>query len=1329
MTALLLCLTLFAAPTEPKILLVAGANDSPTLLGLQALGLAHERIGAGEYDAISPFDYDLLIWGMDEPRTPLGSHPEVIRAFVESGGVMLGFRGSEPDPWLPSPMARDKAFQLGPVLAPAHPVFNTPHRLDRAALEEVHGGSIYRAFWDLGAGWLPLLATGAEQAWDKTPAAATNTRYGLVELPLGRGRIVLCQLIPAYHWFRDRQGDPAAAGAKLFENLVRYAMSQAGHDAANRPPRVVPDTFSAELSDLLATPTRGDGLPLDEGWTFASAGPFSRRTDRRGVLTLTHADQPSLAGSYAEARRSVVVPKPTGPVMLRFYETDTYCGGNERILGGAAHGQTALENFKREMRYAQVKVGEQVIWEEDVCGRNPQPAALAFRMFDITGLVPPEGGEVPVTLRVEDRAGSGDLPFAIDVFFATVEVITDLRRQTAVEAFGTPAGFTAVGAGLQTTGGAGRLVTQHAGPAGRYLVAVQLLDEVPGRGTARLSVNGRPAAEWTLTADDQRAWWAAAPVLALRPGDELALALTPAGGEALRVEGLAVVPERLLAKRVERAEPPGAGGPGAERVVFEVTVPETGGLAREGEIAVQGLPFPRRCLTDPSRVKVTDGERSLPVQTRVISRWPDGSAKTALVLFPASTPADGVRRYRVEAGQGVEPAAASGLTVQETADAIVLDTGPLQTRLSKVEGRLFDEVRRGGKLLKPAGDAWELVVETEDGRLLRSGGATVSSTAIVDGGPLRALIVRQGTLLQDDTVTLRYRLTVEATAGSDKLRVESTLVNTAGELYLKRWSLNLAGCGAEDARALVGESWREASEGAVLYQHREDLYTWTGADGAAARAAGKLPGLVRLDGLAVGTRWFWERYPQAIRFGDEAVRFDFIPAAHDEADLPTRWRDRMMEMTDKYTVGGVGYPQSPGKMGLFRLAPGEALSQEVGFGFDGQRGGGADFRWLTDPLRAVPDPMYTASTLAFGEFHPVDAARFARYEASTETCRASYLAQREKRREYGFENYGDNTFEWGYGPSYTYWSNSEYDHHHGFALQYLRSADPRWWAMCDHTARHYRDVVVNHAGQPYDGSHGGPRHHNATAVWMPQHDDQYWIADHTTAGLSAGHSWVEGMIDYWMLTGDPWAEEVVHQLESWYCSIAEQNRFGAGGQERGPGWALIAISALARATGGERIIAAGDLIAGWLVDWQDPIRGVISVPISEQPSYEGGSVFMHGIVGRGLGRWYDVTGDPAVRQATIGIAEWITTEPMGEPGTFWYKQSPQNSKKYGATDQCLTALTYAYQLTHDSWFADVAVALLDRTGANIRSMAWYPQALAHLAELSAPAAPAETPRP
>lgn len=1311
-------------PTAPpKTLLVAGSAENYVARGLAALGIDHQRVHPGELQGVSLFDFDLVIWGFDEDRAPLNAEPAPVRPFIEAGGVLLGFRSSGEDPWLPVFLHRDKAYTFGQILQPEHPVFNAPHRLDGSSLEQVHGGSIYRAFFNLGEGWIPLASAGKEQAWDKSKAASADPHYGIVELPLGKGRILLVQMIPEYHWFHDCQGDRASAGAKLFENLVRYASGQATRAAAARPPRRMPEGFHADWHDVVAVPQRGDGVAMDDpAWRTSSRGPYSVRVDRRGVLTFTHADVPSRPGSFAQATRTVPVSANAETVTLRWYYSDTYCGGRERILGGAQHGQTALENFKRDLRYATVLVNGEPVWQEDVLGRNPQPAILAFRSADISKPVRRAGGRCEVTLRIEDRKGSDKEPFAIDAFFATVEVITDLGRAPAVEVLAGDGFQPGEEGSLTLQGRSGAAQAAHTGPAGRFALAMRLRDAHTGQSRLRVLAGGQLAAEWTLSADDHRTYWAVAPPVALEPGTPIRVEAEQDGDEKVTIYESAVIPERLLPRPLPPATPPAAGGETRRLVRFPVTVHERAGVARRGEVSAQGLPFPAGCLPRPDAIRVLapDG-KPVPVQTRQIAAWPDGTAKMVLVAFPADVAAGGAATYTVEAGQRVAPAPFhDGLTLRKEEGRLVIDTGAITATVSTTNGRILDEVRRGDTLIKPADEVWDLALEDAEGRVVRTRDAAVAETEIIEAGPLRTLVIRKGSFTDSAGTLVDFRLHLEAAAGSDALRLHAYLINREDrpEVYLKRWSMRLEQAGTDSRVWLDAKQTRKANPGAVLYQHRHDTLTWTGSDGPCSRQNAQSPGYVRLPGLAVGTRWFWQRYPQAIRFEEKAVRFDFIPEPLDDADLPTRWRNRMLETTDRYTVGGVGYPQSPGKMGLFRLAQGEALSQEILFVMDGRRINGEDtdvMAPLVQPLRGVPNPQYTASTGAFGEFHPVDPQHYPRYEEDTERTYQGILAQREARREYGFENFGDSTFEWGYGPSYTYWSNSEYDHHHGYAIQYLRSGDPRWWDLCEQTARHYRDVVVIHQAPPGSLLEGGPRHHNATSLWMASDKEQYWVADHTMAGPSAGHSWAEGMIDYWFLTGDPWAKEVVYSLADWYSEIAERNRFGAGGQERGPGWALIAISALSNATGGQRIRNAGWIVADWLLQWQDPIRGVVSIPISEQPSYEGGSVFMHGIVGRGLGRWYDVTGDSRVRHAVLGIAEWITTEPMGEPGTFWYKQSPQNSNRYSATDQCMTALTYAYKLSGDPWFAEAARALLARTGPNRRSMSWYPQSLAHLA--------------
>ncbi len=1311
------------ASEAKKVLLIAGRKESFTAQGLAALGIAYDRRSAGEYRSLSPFDYDVIVWGMDEKRSVLASAAEQTRAFLEVGGVMLCFRSNESEAWMSAAMKRGKSYEFGQVLKPDHPIFNTPHKLSRSDLLDVHSGSIYRAFCRLDARWQPLVSTGRPQQWDKSEEPFPGEpHYGLVELPVGKGRLIMTQMIPAYHWFNDRGGDSSSNGARFFENLMRYALAQALGGAASRPPRQVPPGFSKTLEPLLALPRGfGDVRPPAGQWEVRKQGPYSAKSDRRGVWTVTHADAASRAGNFCELTREFPLPAASRRFSLRWYVSDTYCGGRERILGGAQHGKTAFINRREGFRFTQVLVNGKRVWEQDVLGRNPQPALRRFHTADISDNVKPGGRICTVTLRVEDRQSTGERPFAIDVFWGAVAVLPDFTRAPATTLL---AGAVRADGTVTLTPSSILAVYRHRGQAGRFRLAFRLRDSVPSRPRLVLSRGGRTVATWPLTADDHAWYWAVTDVLDLKQKEELSLALRGEGECPIRE--VAVLPIRVL--KPQQTAAPRRRRKAKKPLVpsFALSVPETAGVSRRGEIATQGVPFAEGSLRDVDalRARSAKGKR-VPMQARQLVTWPDGSVKIAVVSLPVDVPGGRTALFSINAGGGPAPAPRSALSVAESADAITIDTGAITAVISKLHGRIVDTVRRSdGRVLKRAARVWDLALEDETGRVVRSGGPTVRAVEIIERGPLRALIVRKGSFADSAGRLVDYRLQLEAWSGSDALGLDAIIINREDtpQVYLKRWSMKLAGADPKTARVwLDANASAPANEGAVLYQHKENRLTWTGAEGARKWAEGRAPGVFRIAGVAVGARWFWQRYPQAIRFGRDAVRFDFIPQAMDERDLPIRWAKRMAAMTRRYTVGGVGYPQSPGKIGLFRLARGEALHQELRFVFDG---GAADspvreaMAPLQARLRGAPGPGYTAATRAFGQFQPAGKL-FPRYENALVDLYTHYLRKREQRREYGFENFGDDTFEWGYGPSYTYWSNSEYDHHHGFAIQYLRSADPRWWELCEQQARMYRDVVVIHAGSPRQ--FGGPHHHNATSVWMPSHEEQRWVADHTAAGASTGHSWAQGMIDYWFLTGDPWAAEAVRELAAWYCERVETNSYGAGGQERGPGWSLIAVSALYRALQTDRLRAAGDRIAEWIINWQDPMRGVLSVPISEQPSYEGGTTFMHGIVGRALGRWYDATGDPRVRLACLGIAEWMTTEPMGPLARFWYKQSPRNSRRYGATSQTFTGLTYAYTLSRDPWFGKVALALYRQTGPGIRSISWYPQGLAQLASAITPA--------
>lgn len=1323
--ALFLVAAVPAAMPSPKVLLIAPPGESYVDQGLTALGIEHERIVPTELPRHSPFAADVVVADRDVARTGMTTSADLWREFVRYGGVFVGFRTSDPEPWLPVPLIHDRGYETARLLVPEHPAFTTPNTLDLKALQATHGGSIYHALAELGPGWKPLVEAGAPLGWDKREARSGGPHYGMAELAYGKGRILLVELIPAYNWFRDEKGNADSPGAKLFANLMAYALANASELAAKRPPAQPIAGAVASLRELLPAPDRAVGIAMDENWTITQQGPYTTKTDFRGVRTFLHADRPSETGNFIQASTTLTLPaKAEGPLLLQWYESDTYCGGNERILGGAKHGQVALDNRKAGYRFKQVLVNGQVAWEEDVLGRNVQPAWQRFHTLDIAPLLAPGATSADISLRVEDRQSSADLPFFIEVFFGRIALLAQPRPADALLAEnGVPAAGQLLGpelspvadGALQAT--AATTATWLVGvPEGTYRLALQVVDSPDGTGRIRLHGKGGNLGEWKLTANDGRAWWLLSDPVQLgveRLSVDFAAVDTP-----IAIQRLAAIPcPSLPSETVSQNQLP---APSSATVPLLLT--ENAGVERWREITAQTVPFARGVLRDPEEVALTTAEgEPVAVQTRPVATWPDGSIKILQTCFPATVPAQGTASFVLRAPNQNKGTLPVELTVQEKGDRIVVHTGPIRAELSTTHGRMVDAIFRGKLLLTSTKGDWDLVLEAEDGSQLHAATAPVTSTRIVESGPCRALILRQGWFVRaDGTPTrLEYRIQTEFTAGSDELRVQTFLVNRddAAEAYLQRWSLEVPWQQAQSGSLWLGDHERQARAGAVLYQHRENQVTWTGNE-SVARGEGACPGLVRLPGLVFGSRWFWQRFPQAIHFAEDRVVQDFIPRPLDNGDVPTEWAERMAKTTDKYPVGGIGYPQSPGKLGLFRLARGEALRQELLFRFtDASAPLPQLLARLDAPLRAHADARYMAGTRAYGQFHPRDQRLYPAYEDSVEAFLKGYLAKREKRREYGFENYGDDTFEWGYGPSFTYWSNSEYDHHHGFATEYLRSGDLRWWNEFEKTARTYADVVVIHhevpGGYP---QRGGPHHHNSTALWMPSDPRQGWVADHTHHAADSGHAWAEGMVDYWFLTGEPWAGEVVREMADWYVQIVAQNRYGAGGQERGPGWALVALSALARATNDPRVLAAGQSVADWIANWQDPVRGVVSVPISEQPSYEGGTVFMHGIVGRGLGRWYDVTGDPRTRQALLGVADWLVTEPMDAPGQFWYKQAPNCMHGYGATDQTLNALAYAYAFTGEERYGRVADALLGASGASVRGMSWFPQVLDLLAD-------------
>lgn len=195
------------------------------------------------------------------------------------------------------------------------------------------------------------------------------------------------------------------------------------------------------------------------------------------------------------------------------------------------------------------------------------------------------------------------------------------------------------------------------------------------------------------------------------------------------------------------AAPAGAAWPPALPSQLSLTVRETAGIARSGEVLSSGVPLPRSlAIQGVAGLAVVDALGApVPAEFRILGRWfadpADGAApiQWLLVSFPASVAANGAATYRlVVDGSVANPPPATPLTVTRVGDRITVATGAATFVLGGDPHTLFEEVRAA------------------DGTLLAGGGALEASTTatyvhnglraveVVWSGPLTAVVQVRG---------------------------------------------------------------------------------------------------------------------------------------------------------------------------------------------------------------------------------------------------------------------------------------------------------------------------------------------------------------------------------------------------------------------------------------------------------------------------------------------------------------------------------------------------------------------------------------------------------
>jgi hypothetical protein len=731
-----------------------------------------------------------------------------------------------------------------------------------------------------------------------------------------------------------------------------------------------------------------------------------------------------------------------------------------------------------------------------------------------------------------------------------------------------------------------------------------------------------------------------------------------------------------------------------------------------------GLPIAQGRVTAPQGCVLRCGQERLAAQVRVHARWPDGSARWVLADVPCPEALGAVQSAEAKLVLNAGPAEGmEGLSWQVDDGRIVVQGPQVRVAVSRhgpLPARI--EVRGQDGSWRTALEGERTCVTARLGNGLELGNGQPEGLALEEAGPQRTVIryelpivdpqgvahlrstVRLHVYAQVPFVRLVHRAVVTSPAlgaafGSadlshltdDLQHVRSAVVGSEGEAtsLLDVESLELL---------LPWGAWDEGGPRRIVQEH--DRAFRIESQAATSQEQGHWPGLLTLQSvqgpLALCIKHFWQLAPKGLRFGDGPLALEILPKLSDQPlpDYDELWH-KLYFWYDPATA-------------RYKLKVGMAITTEMLIGCpEGEAQAASWQEWLEGGVAARPKIDYLNRTGALLPIAPKEGSPHPGYEAMMDGALDVWIDQLESRHEYGFLNYGDT-----YSDRECFWSNNEYDATLCQYLEFLRGGDPRWTLLGDATARHLCDVdTCNHSRQ---ASQIGAQYMHTpghAGGFLPPYYRSKSAGSHTIPS----HSWVEGAVLHYLLTGDESVREVVTQTG---LRLTRGLAYYDFRNARECGWHIIHLCGMARMGDDPRYLNAAAAIVARVLAAQQP-GGGWEHPLAEAhchcepPRCHGEAGFMTGVLLSGLRRFHDLTRDGRVAEAMVGGARWLIDETYApEVGLFRYTSCPNRSPPGRRPVQVIEGLANAYALSRDprigevlrGSLADVGLSEDERTG-------------------------------
>jgi len=681
------------------------------------------------------------------------------------------------------------------------------------------------------------------------------------------------------------------------------------------------------------------------------------------------------------------------------------------------------------------------------------------------------------------------------------------------------------------------------------------------------------------------------------------------------------------------------------------------GLPEDGYPVTWGIPFGQGKLFEKEQIKLTDPEGNpVPVQTRILHQWSDGSIHWLLLDFMAQCNSAN-KTYKITYGTQVSPTTVeNGIKIHQTEDSIAVDTGELRFVVNKNSGQLIENITLDGEE-EPLGQQITGEVVTRDG-WVHNNFLTVNEEIVAEEvGSERATVRCSGHLVDGDKAFGRFICRVHAYRGKSYLRILFRIFNDTDvpaqlvEQFLLRLRTPLL-----DAEAVLGDQklkTTSAETGRLLVrQHKHNAYEiFEGNDSRRINGEHWQEPIILQNnkhGVSGQVRHFAQQYPKRMWAGAGGdMVFDlFTRTIEYEQYVMTRGEAKRHEILLYFHKGPADQPNIQKTFQIFEAPP------------------------------ILISPQWYAENQAFGRGAALTTDTFPQLH---KWMLEQYNPNLSCTVPLGLRNWPDGYSDSIYSAYRGTWSNMYQEVDYGAYILALLAGRRDWFDYAEAYQRHFMDIDICHY-------HPDPAYIGASYGISPYH------TGHEPYPLNAP---LAGLFILYYLTGDSDAQEAAIGIADW---LHAKNTGVGAGSGRAVGWPLRSSTIAYENTYDEKHLQVSQRLANFALESLKPRRQFFSEPPATW-NYRGGVPGMNSILAAGLMRYWRATGDESVGRACANISynmaySWMSPT---EPGLILNSDPLQQIYLTGYAMQDILPLFWGYELTGDKTFLEKGAQMMQKS--------------------------------